>query len=92
MELFLYPSLKSTPYDVRFSDGTEIAMEQANKLLSITRQHEVKWDCQDGDMLLVDNLQAWHGRTPYPKQAERTLYVAVGGSFNSKKKEKQNEL
>ena len=64
------------PRNCRYGDGREIADEEMESIMQVYKQLEVSFQWQEGDVLLVDNIQVAHGRNPFT--GERKLLVALG--------------
>jgi len=61
--LYIVPS--TNQYDVQFSDGTPITQEVIYQVYDVLDQNTVKFDWQKNDVLILDNIEALHGRAPY---------------------------
>lgn len=59
-----------------FGDGTPIADETIAELRAAIRAEMVEFPWQVGDLLVVDNILALHGRAPF--QGDRRILVAMG--------------
>lgn len=64
------------PRNATFGDGTRISDEEVAHVLDVYARHEVVFDWEKGDLLLVDNLIAAHGRKPFT--GPRNLLVSLG--------------
>lgn len=53
------------PRHACYGDGAEIASEELQTIRAAFQRHEVRFPWQAGDILLIDNMQAAHGRRPY---------------------------
>jgi hypothetical protein len=60
--LYINPSTRQ--YDVELEDGTPIPMRIVYGIYDILAQHEIKFDWQKRDVLVLDNIKALHGRAP----------------------------
>ena len=60
---------------VTFGDGSEISVEDLQHIRSISRQCEVKFPWQRGDIMVIDNVLCMHGRKPFTGQ--RQVLVAM---------------
>ncbi len=65
------------PRHVCYGDGTPIESDVVNSIIEIYQQHAVRFDWQPGDVLMLDNMLASHGRDPY--RGDRKIVVAMGG-------------
>ncbi|MEM6793449.1 MAG: TauD/TfdA family dioxygenase [Acidobacteriota bacterium] len=59
-----------------FGDGTPLGDDLIEDLVSLYFELETAFPWQKGDVLVVDNVAAAHGRNPY--RGERKLLVAMG--------------
>lgn len=64
------------PRQCRYGDGTPIADEDMDAILDLYEELEVAFPWQRGDVLMVDNVLAAHGRNPF--KGERKILVALG--------------
>lgn len=64
------------PRNATFGDGTKISDDEVAHVLDLYARHEVVFDWEKGDLLLVDNLVAAHGRKPFT--GPRNLLVSLG--------------
>lgn len=60
---------------VTFGDGSEISVDDLQHIRSISRQCEVKFPWQRGDIMVIDNVLCMHGRKPFTGQ--RQVLVAM---------------
>ncbi|ODB35852.1 hypothetical protein BB427_16215 [Pseudoalteromonas sp. BMB] len=72
----LFDDESDYPRNCYFGDGSKIPDEYMTHILSIYKQHQMQFEWQQGDLLLVDNILKAHGRNPY--QGERKLLVCFG--------------
>jgi alpha-ketoglutarate-dependent taurine dioxygenase len=64
------------PRSLYYGDGTTIPDEHMAAILETYRELEVSFRWQKGDVLLVDNILAAHGRNPF--EGPRKILVAMG--------------
>jgi alpha-ketoglutarate-dependent taurine dioxygenase len=64
------------PHDTRFGDGSVVPADAVAALREAYRQGEVRFVWQAGDVLLLDNMLAAHGRAPF--SGRREVLVAMG--------------
>lgn len=64
------------PYNTFFGDGEPLKEQEVHDLLAAYEAATVRETWQPGDVMLVDNLLAAHGRDPY--QGKRRILVAMG--------------
>jgi alpha-ketoglutarate-dependent taurine dioxygenase len=64
--LYIIPT--TNQYDVQLEDGTPIPREIAYSIYDVLEQNTIKFDWQKGDVLLLDNRRALHGRASYSGQ------------------------
>lgn len=71
--LYIVPSTRQC--DVELEDGTPIPSEHVYKIYRILDKHAIKFDWQQGDVLLVDNFRMMHGKTAYT--GARRIFVSL---------------
>ena len=64
------------PYNTFFGDGEPLKEQELNDLVAAYEAATVRETWQPGDVMLVDNLLAAHGRDPY--RGKRRILVAMG--------------
>ncbi len=64
------------PRNVYFGDGTPILEEEIAEINAVYEQSKTSFSWQKGDILMLDNMLAAHGRNPYSGQ--RKIVVAMG--------------
>lgn len=67
------------PYQTFYGDGTPIEDEVAAELRDAYLQERVVFDWRKGDLLMMDNMLAAHGRMPY--RGERKTLVAMAEPY-----------
>lgn len=67
------------PYQTFFGDGSTIEDEVAAELRDAYLQERVVFDWYRGDLLMMDNMLAAHGRMPY--RGERRTLVAMADAY-----------
>jgi alpha-ketoglutarate-dependent taurine dioxygenase len=60
----------------RYGDGSEIPMSDLRSVHSACEKSEILFSWQAGDLLILDNILAMHGRKPFT--GERRVLVAMG--------------
>jgi hypothetical protein len=58
-----------------FGNGEEISADDLLKIRQVSQKHEVLFNWQKGDLLILDNILTMHGRKPY--SGERRIIVAM---------------
>lgn len=71
----VYMSPSTRQYDVEFEDGSAIPRKIIYEIYDILDQKTVKFDWKKGDILLLDNLRAMHGRAP--SKGQRRILVTM---------------
>jgi alpha-ketoglutarate-dependent taurine dioxygenase len=66
----------SLPRNALFGDGTPIPAQTIETIRAVCREATVRFAWQDGDVMLLDNMLASHGRDPY--EGPRQVLVAFG--------------
>lgn len=61
---------------VTYGDGTEIDVEDLIIIRKVSQSLEVVFPWQAGDVMIVDNILAMHGRKPYKGQREIVVALA----------------
>lgn len=61
---------------VTYGDGSEIAVEDLHTVRRVLRNCEVVHPWQTGDLMVIDNVLAMHGRKPFT--GDRKVVVAMG--------------
>lgn len=61
----IYQDTDSMPMNVTFGDGTPITTQHVHEIRSTIDQVEVPVAWNTGDLLILDNVLACHGRRPY---------------------------
>ncbi|MBD2468777.1 non-ribosomal peptide synthetase [Nostoc sp. FACHB-145] len=70
------------PRNVYFGDGTPITEEEIAEINSIYQRSHTSFSWQKGDIIMLDNMLAAHGRNPFVGQ--RKIVVAMGEMTNGK--------
>ncbi len=63
------------PCHATYGDGTDISLEELDHIRRVFREQEVLFTWRKGDVLMLDNIIAAHGRKPYT--GERRILVAM---------------
>jgi hypothetical protein len=69
-------TMEELPYNTVFGDGKPLTAEEAGQLAAAYDSATLRETWRPGDIMLVDNLLAAHGRDPY--RGDRTILVAMG--------------
>ena len=64
------------PRNVYYGDGSPIEDDIIEEIREASRQSETRFPWQPGDILMLDNMLAAHGRSPY--KGQRKIVVAMG--------------
>ena len=64
------------PRNVYYGDGSPIEEDIIEEIREASRQSETRFPWQPGDILMLDNMLAAHGRRPY--KGQRKIVVAMG--------------
>ena len=68
------------PRQCYFGDGSPIDNSMMEEILAVYQDLESVYPWQNGDLVVIDNLLAAHGRNPF--KGERKLLVAMGDMLN----------
>jgi alpha-ketoglutarate-dependent taurine dioxygenase len=68
------------PYDTAYGDGAPIETSTLEHLHAAYESAKVLFDWRPGDVLMIDNMLAAHGREPY--QGERRILVGMTGRID----------
>jgi alpha-ketoglutarate-dependent taurine dioxygenase len=71
---------ENLPRNVYYGDGAPIPDEVVAEVTRVYREAACSFPWREGDVLLLDNMLAAHGRNPY--QGERKIVVALGEIVN----------
>jgi alpha-ketoglutarate-dependent taurine dioxygenase len=65
---------------VTYGDGDEIEVSDLKTIRSVVQSAEVTFPWQAGDIMVIDNILAMHGRKPYqgPRQVPRRIHAKAG--------------
>jgi hypothetical protein len=69
-------TMDELPYNTMFGDGKPLTALEAGELAAAYDSATLRGTWRPGDLMLVDNLLAAHGRDPY--RGDRTILVAMG--------------
>ncbi|WP_051830324.1 MULTISPECIES: TauD/TfdA family dioxygenase [Streptomyces] len=67
------------PNNVYWGDGSDIDPETITVVNDIVEQHAVQFDWREGDVLVVDNMLAAHGRRPF--SGPRRILLKIAESY-----------
>jgi alpha-ketoglutarate-dependent taurine dioxygenase len=70
-----YGDGRPKPYDIRYGDGEAIALDDIRALYPLLDAATVALPWQDGDVMMLDNILAMHGRNPFT--GHRDVQVAL---------------
>ena len=59
-----------------YGDGSEISLDDLETVRAVLRDCEVAFPWRQGDVMMIDNILAMHGRKPYT--GSRKVVVAMG--------------
>lgn len=62
---------------ITFGDGSAIPKDGLERVAELSEQFTFDLDWQDGDVAIVDNYRAMHGRRPYTGERKRQVLVAL---------------
>ncbi|WP_103866070.1 TauD/TfdA family dioxygenase [Aquimarina sp. I32.4] len=65
----------SMPQYVCFGDGSNIPIEMLEEIRKVTKENTVSFPWHQGDLMIVDNVLAAHGRTPF--EGKRKILVSM---------------
>ena len=82
------------PRHVYFGDGSEISDDEMRLIGEAYEQCAVRFDWQQGDVVMLDNMLAAHARDPF--EGKRKIVVAMGDMYHqadlrAKQVEKEEE-
>jgi Taurine catabolism dioxygenase TauD, TfdA family len=69
------------PRNVYYGNGNRIEDSVIAEINEVYRQSKISFPWQKGDILMLDNMLAAHGRNPYI--GERKIVVAMGEMIDS---------
>jgi len=65
------------PYDTSFGDGGHFPVEMVTAIRKAQWNHSVSFDYEPGDVLLIDNYLAMHGRFSWRPEIKREIFMAM---------------
>ncbi|MNN04898.1 Taurine catabolism dioxygenase TauD, TfdA family [compost metagenome] len=74
----LYEAIRKTqqhPSGTFLGNGGELSGQEVEAFEAIIDRHTHCWPWRNGDVMILDNLQVWHGRNPY--EGPRDVQVAL---------------
>lgn len=78
-DLLAMYGLEGMPRHVYYGDGSPIEDEVMELIGQLYEECAVRFDWQQGDVLMLDNMLAAHARDPY--EGQRRIVVAMGAMF-----------
>ncbi len=69
------------PRNVYYGDGSPIELDALTEIRRVLREATVTFRWQDGDVLLLDNMLAAHGRTPFV--GPRKIVVGMAQTYST---------
>ncbi|GAA4271392.1 TauD/TfdA family dioxygenase [Aquimarina gracilis] len=66
---------KSMPQYATFGDGNEIPLDMLEEIRSVSEKNMIVFEWEKGDLMLVDNINTAHGRTPF--EGPRKILVSM---------------
>lgn len=63
------------PTGMFLANGQNLTPEEVDHINAVCDRFTYSWHWHDGDVMMLDNLQVWHGRNPY--QGTRDVQVAL---------------
>ncbi|TQV77356.1 TauD/TfdA family dioxygenase [Aliikangiella marina] len=72
---------KNLPKNVFFADDSEIPEEYIQIISQVYREHAFRFQWEDGDLLLLDNMLFAHGRDPF--EGARKVLVGMANSIST---------
>lgn len=71
----LYWKKSTRLHEVRYGDGSKIERQGLYHILDVLNQHTVAFPWQRGDVMVLDNVLAMHGRAPF--KGKRRILTAL---------------
>ncbi len=75
-QLFETFSSEMLPRNAFYGDGTNIEQSIIEEIMSVYKEHTIKFAWKKSDLLLLDNILFSHGRMPF--KGERKIVVTMG--------------
>jgi alpha-ketoglutarate-dependent taurine dioxygenase len=72
---------ENLPRNAYYGDGTRIELPVLDAIREAYRQETITFPWQEGDVLMLDNMLAAHGRTPFA--GTRKVVVGMAEAFNA---------
>ena len=63
------------PTGMFLANGQRLDAAEVDHINAVCDRYTYSWPWRDGDMMILDNLQVWHGRSPY--EGTRDVQVAL---------------
>eukprot|EP00746_Dinoflagellata_sp_MGD_P026307 gnl/MRDRNA2_/MRDRNA2_161981_c0_seq1.p1 gnl/MRDRNA2_/MRDRNA2_161981_c0~~gnl/MRDRNA2_/MRDRNA2_161981_c0_seq1.p1 ORF type:complete len:390 (+),score=59.95 gnl/MRDRNA2_/MRDRNA2_161981_c0_seq1:142-1170(+) len=67
----------SMPYDTSYGDGSPFSLETMHAMRKAQWDNAVAFDFEPGDVLVLDNYLASHGRFSWNSEVDRKLYMTM---------------
>src|SRR6185503_19129691 len=70
------------PRNAYYGDGSQIETSVLDEIRGVYQQEAISFEWKSGDILMLDNMLASHGRAPF--QGQRKILVAMAESMTSR--------
>lgn len=82
--------ISNIPRNVYFADGTEIPESYLEEIRSVYKKHQLVFDWQVSDVLMLDNEMFAHGRNPFEGSREVLVAMADPTTTEQEKHSRKN--